>query len=59
MFLGAGFLAGGGRGGPVLLFSGVLRVVSLSGATLVHYVWGWVDSALPDVGELCPALFFW
>ena len=36
LFLGAGFLAGGGEGGPVNRFTGYLWVVSLSGATLVN-----------------------
>ena len=32
----AGFLAGDGKGVPVLQFSGYLQVVSLSGATLLN-----------------------
>ena len=56
------FLGGGSTGRWVgVLFSGVLKfplVVSLSGATAVISVWGWVVLAFIDVCRLCPVLCF-
>ena len=48
----------GRGGGPVLQFSGFLRVVSLSGSTLVNKVWGWVVPALADVRRVLSGALF-
>ena len=59
LLLGAGFLAGGGVGGPALRFSCFLRVASLCGVILLILVWGRDVPVLSDPSGLCPMLVFW
>ena len=56
---GRGFWPVVGWGSRSPVFKWFPRVVSLSGATLVIQVRGWVVPALSMAGGVCPALCFW